>query len=190
MLKIILIILLVPLFATASVSINADEEDCLQGHMSMDIEVEVNGEEFDLRPSCSFSYNDDIELGSGVTCEIQAGMCSSFSPERQLIVECSDGSDAEVDISCPIENIDIGIDTWACKDDLNESMDIEIELDDESFDLNYSCGARYRETIYNKSGERCKIKTNMCADGDDEGEVEVSCESGADEDEDFDCPSS
>lgn len=87
--------------AFAFIDIDIDEDDCIDGRISMDVEITVDGEDFDFSPSCNFSFDDDFETKSGIKCEVEAGMCSSFSPERALEVECDNGEDEDVEIPCP-----------------------------------------------------------------------------------------
>jgi len=85
----------------ASIEIDNDKSDCLDGWISMDVTITVDGEDFDFEPSCNSSFDDDFETKSGKKCEVEAGMCSGFSPENKLEVECDDGSDEEIEIYCP-----------------------------------------------------------------------------------------
>ena len=89
--------------ASIDIQIDHDEDDCVDGWVSMDVTVTVGDEEFDFDPSCSFSFDEDFETRAGVKCEVEAGMCSGFSPEERLEVSCEDGSSAYVDIECPEE---------------------------------------------------------------------------------------
>lgn len=96
----LLISISVPAFASA-IQINNDENDCVDGWISMDVTVEVGSESFRFDPSCSFSFDDQFTTSSGVECKVEAGMCSNFSPEKRFEVSCDDGSSSGVDIKCP-----------------------------------------------------------------------------------------
>jgi hypothetical protein len=78
----------------------SDKEACANGRISMDIEVTVNGERFKFSPSCRFSFDKKFSTKSGTECEIEAGMCSNFSPRQKIFVKCSDGSNDSVDVKC------------------------------------------------------------------------------------------
>lgn len=82
------------------VKINFDKPKCLQGSMSMDIEVTVKKETFKFSPSCSFSFSNDFKTKDGTKCSIKAGMCSSFSPKERFEVECDKLKKATVGIPC------------------------------------------------------------------------------------------
>jgi hypothetical protein len=88
-----------PAFAT-QISIDNDEDDCKAARISMDVTVKVDGESFDFDPSCEFSFNKDFKTKSGLSCQAQAGMCSSFSPRNRFEVSCEDGSREGVVIEC------------------------------------------------------------------------------------------
>ena len=82
------------------VTITEKKERCVKGRISTDIEVEVDGEKFNFDPSCRFSFSKSIKTKSGNSCEIKAGMCSSFSPKNLFEVKCKDGSKASIPIRC------------------------------------------------------------------------------------------
>jgi len=86
--------------SAANIKIDADEDDCIDGWISMDINVSVNGERFNFDPSCNFSFDDTIKTSSGMECRVEAGMCSSFSPQKRFEVTCDDGSSEEIPIKC------------------------------------------------------------------------------------------
>ncbi|MEM7645573.1 MAG: hypothetical protein AAF203_01575 [Pseudomonadota bacterium] len=85
----------------ASIQIENDESDCLDGWISMDVTIKVDGERFEFDPSCSFSFDENFKTKAGNRCEVEAGMCSSFSPQKKLQVKCSNGAREEIDIHCP-----------------------------------------------------------------------------------------
>ncbi len=85
------------------IEIDNDKDDCIDGWMSMDIEVTIDGEDFDFNPSCNFSFSEKNQTQTGKSCKIEAGMCSGFSPEEEFQIECDDGRVAEIDILCPPE---------------------------------------------------------------------------------------
>lgn len=86
--------------AWTRITIDNDRNDCLNGWISMDVRVDVDGESFSFDPSCSFSFSQSFSTRAGVSCRADAGMCSSFSPYHQFEVTC--GTSREyVDISCP-----------------------------------------------------------------------------------------
>ena len=105
--KIHLILMVLSIFilssalGTATIEIDHDEDDCVNGWISMDVTVTVDGEDFDFNPSCSFSFDDNFTTEEGLECEVEAGMCSGFSPQESFEVSCSDGSEESVDIECP-----------------------------------------------------------------------------------------
>ncbi|MCB0367518.1 MAG: hypothetical protein H6624_12585 [Bdellovibrionaceae bacterium] len=84
-----------------AIRIDHDENDCVDGWISMDVRVQVGFETFDFNPSCSFSFNDSFATEDGIQCEIAAGMCSAFSPYNRIEVSCEDGSSDGVDVKCP-----------------------------------------------------------------------------------------
>lgn len=89
--------------ASVAIQIDHDKDDCVDGRISMDVIVKVGDEKFNFDPSCGFSFGEDFKTKAGVKCEVKAGMCSGFSPEKRLEVSCEDGSSAGVDIKCPKE---------------------------------------------------------------------------------------
>jgi len=91
-------------YAGVYIEIDNDEDDCIDGWISMDVTVRVDGEEFDFNPSCDFSFSDNFITNTGLNCEVDAGMCSGFSPDGRFEVECEDGSSEEIDIECPDAN--------------------------------------------------------------------------------------
>lgn len=105
--KIAMILMLVfSLFSMgkAKIEIDNDSDDCVDGWISMDVDITVDDEDFDFNPSCDFSFSKSFETKSGIDCKVKAGMCSGFSPEKELHVDCSDGSHEEIEILCPAEN--------------------------------------------------------------------------------------
>ncbi len=175
----------------SDIEIDIDRDDCLDGWISMDVEIEIDGEEFELSPSCSFSFDEEIKTKSGVTCEIEAGMCSAFSPQGKLEIECSDGRDEEIQIPCPVENFDLDIDVddkSACKDDPNGSIDIEVEVDfAEDYDFRASCDWSLRESFTTESGDHCTVESSMCGGFSSSARIEVQCDGGARESTSIDC---
>ncbi len=89
------------LYASSKIEIENDADDCLEGWLGMDFTIKVDDESFDFRASCDFSFDEEFTTKSGVKCEIEAGMCSGFSPEKRFEVECDDGSEEGIDILCP-----------------------------------------------------------------------------------------
>ncbi len=89
--------------ATANVTIENDEEDCLDGWLSMDVTVLVNGERFKFAPSCAFSFDKTFTTSSGETCIAEAGMCSPFTPQGQFKVHCETSGSETIGILCPPE---------------------------------------------------------------------------------------
>lgn len=88
----------------SDIEIETDEYDCIDGWISMDVTVTVDEETFDFSPSCSFSFSESFVTSKGTQCEIEAGMCSGFSPEKKLEVTCEDLSTEYVEILCPDED--------------------------------------------------------------------------------------
>ncbi len=82
------------------IEIDHDANDCVDGWISMDVSVYVDGENFKFDPSCSFSFNQSFTTSAGIACEAAAGMCSSFSPYNAFEVKCDGGSES-VTIACP-----------------------------------------------------------------------------------------
>lgn len=99
--KLILLLLFFPLLASAQVEIDNDETDCLEGWLSMDVRVFVNGERFDFRPSCDFSFDTTFKTSQGEECVIEAGMCSGFGPEKTFDVRCERSGQFGILIYCP-----------------------------------------------------------------------------------------
>jgi hypothetical protein len=85
----------------ANIDIDADADNCVNGHYSMDVDVTVDGEHFSFSPSCVFSYDDSIVTSTGLQCVVAAGMCSALSPKGRFEVSCSDTSDESIGIRCP-----------------------------------------------------------------------------------------
>lgn len=96
---------LMSLFSTLSLAsgvvIDNDENDCVNGFISMDVVVRVDSESFRFNPSCRFSFDDTFKTSRGVKCKISAGMCTSFSPKEKIEVSCSDGGNDSVKVKCP-----------------------------------------------------------------------------------------
>lgn len=88
-------------FGRSNIRIDSDKDKCVQGWISMDVNVTVNGEGFKFDPSCKFSFDQDFATSKGIKCRINAGMCSSFSPANKIEVECRDGSQESVTVACP-----------------------------------------------------------------------------------------
>lgn len=87
----------------AIVDISHDESDCRDGWASMDVVVSVDVERFRFEPSCNFSFSQSFQTSQGLTCQIEAGMCSSFSPQERIEVRCDDGGSDSVSVDCPKE---------------------------------------------------------------------------------------
>lgn len=86
-----------------SIEVDTDTEDCIDGHISMDVVVRVGSERFTFDPSCNFSFREEFKTSDGINCRIEAGMCSSFSPKNKIEVSCEGTSDKVVSVSCPIK---------------------------------------------------------------------------------------
>lgn len=80
------------------VKIEADIQDCASGFLSMDIVVRIGNETFELNPSCNFSFDETIRTRKGRTYEIEAGMCSNFSPKNRFEIE---GPDSRISMPIP-----------------------------------------------------------------------------------------
>lgn len=85
-------------------TIEADSNGCMNGMITMSVDVKYNDERFSYYPSCDFSYNNAFVTTTGLTCNVSAGMCSGFSPENKFEVQCSDGSQDSFEIACPQSN--------------------------------------------------------------------------------------
>ena len=91
----------IPAEAIGRVQIENDKSDCVNGWVSMDVTVRVDGETFKFTPSCKFSFNESFKTKEGRECRIDAGMCSSFSPTNKIEVVCKPGSQDSVTVDCP-----------------------------------------------------------------------------------------
>lgn len=87
-----LLFLIVNLASAGSVYINHDKDDCRNGWSSMDVRIQIDNENFTFNPSCNYSFNKSFKTKSGVTCQVNSGMCSSFSPRQQIYVSCNNSS--------------------------------------------------------------------------------------------------
>ena len=87
----------------STIQITNDENDCLDGWISMDVRVQVEDESFSFSPSCRFSFDEDFKTQSGQSCQIRAGMCSDFSPLHKIEVTCNGVSADPVEVKCPEE---------------------------------------------------------------------------------------
>lgn len=85
----------------ASVSLSIDDSDCVNGWLSMDVSVSVDGEDFNFSPSCNFTFSDSFKTSTGVECKIESGMCSSFMGAEQIRVDCGSSGSASDDFECP-----------------------------------------------------------------------------------------
>ena len=78
-----------------------DSDDCIRGWMSMDVVVKVDDEVFNFSPSCKFSFTKKFETKNGLECEVNAGMCSSFSPKNRIEATCKNLPVESVVVKCP-----------------------------------------------------------------------------------------
>ena len=74
---------------------------CAKGKMSTDVTVRVGKQEYEFEPSCRFTFSKGFQTKDGVRCQVEAGMCSSFSPKNLFQVKCEDGSYGESEVKCP-----------------------------------------------------------------------------------------
>lgn len=174
------------------VSIETDWRDCLDGRISMDVDVRVDGEQFSFSPSCSFSFDNSFTTKKGRSCEVSAGMCSAFSPEKRFEVSCEGLSDEGVDIQCPGDfkgDIEIDADLQDCVDGWM-SMDIKISVGGESKDLDLSCGWREDRTFQTRAGGTCRVLSGMCSGWSPERRLDITCEKGQKASMPIMCPTS
>ena len=87
--------------AVSDIRIESQQDDCVNGWVSMDVAVTVGAEKFDFSPSCSFNFQETFVTADGVECEITAGMCSGAKPKNRLEVVCGSFDSASVGIACP-----------------------------------------------------------------------------------------
>jgi len=158
------------------IDIDTEKNDCIEGEISMDVEVEVNGEDFKFKPSCSFTFSKTFETKSGIKCKVESGMCSSFSGRGKLEVDCEGHNDESVDILCTPEKVDINIDLDDCEKK-NDSIDVTVFIDNERFSFDPPCNAwSWDEDFKTKLGVKCEIEADLChRSSRKEGEIEVDC---------------
>ncbi len=83
--------------------------------------------------------------------------------------------------------IDLDIDRYACLDN-DISMNIDIEVDEESFSFDADCDWSFSDNFETADGIECEVSGEMCDfDGQDYGYIEVECNNGEDQEEDFPC---
>jgi|GEM_PF-4443230 len=160
------------------IDIKTNERDCVEGSLSMDVEVKVNGEDFDFAPSCEFTFSDSFKTKTGVMCKIESGMCSSFSGRGELEVDCEGHNDKSIDILCTPEKVAINIDLD--DDDCvnkNDSIDVTVYVANERFSFDPPCNASFwDEDFKTKLGVKCEIEADLCSSSSSgEGEIEVDC---------------
>jgi translation initiation factor IF-1 len=163
------------------IKLNPDDKDCLEGKTSMDVEVKIDGEKFDLDPSCSFSFSQTLKTKGGKVCEVRAGMCSSFSPQNRFEVECKDGSKAAFPINCRKSGSDAKMEFDVDQDCAKgrSSMEIGITLDGQKYKFDPSCSFSFSKRFNTKDGVECKIEAGMCSSFSPKNSFEVKCENGA-----------
>jgi len=161
-----------------------DYKACADGDMSMDVDVYIDGEKFSMNPSCAFSFDEDIETRKGVECEIEAGMCSPFSPKGRFVVECEDDRKASIPILCKNDDDgkpgDIAIifdEPLDCYEG-EMSTDVEVIVDKESFQFNPSCAFSMSKKIKTKKGMQCSVKAGMCSPFSPKNRFIVECKDG------------
>lgn len=163
------------------IQIEPDDKDCLEGKMSMDVAVKIDGEKFDLDPSCSFSFSRTLKTKSGKECEVRAGMCSSFSPENLFEVKCRDGAKASVPISCKSESsrhgdLEIDADQDCAKGRM--STDVEIKINGQKYKFDPSCRFSFSKDFKTKEGVSCKVEAGMCSSFSPKNRFEIKCDNG------------
>lgn len=94
-------ITVIPTEAGTRIQIDNDKSDCVNGWVSMDVNVRIDDEIFKFTPSCKFSFNENFKTKDGVECKIDAGMCSAFSPRNKIEVSCAGGFQDFVLVDCP-----------------------------------------------------------------------------------------
>ena len=170
----------------AGINIEPKENGCLR-RSTMDVAVTVDGEKFNLSPSCSFTNS--FKTKGGNVCEVSAGMCSSFSPKNLFEVKCKDGSKASIPILCKTDSkILIESDQLACAKGRTSSMKITVVLRQQKFDFSPSCFFSFSKEFKTKEGIECNIKAGMCSSFSPKNKFEVLCEDGAKGSTDIQCP--
>jgi translation initiation factor IF-1 len=145
----------------------------------MDVAITINGEKFDLDPSCNFSFSKSLKTKSGNACEVTAGMCSGFSPKNLFEVKCKDGSKVSIPILCKKESkILIESDQMACAKK-RSSMKFRVAFRDQKFDFEPSCSFSFSKRFKTKEGIDCKLEAGMCSSFSPKNRFEVSCEDGS-----------
>lgn len=156
-----------------------DWEECLDWSR-MDIDVLVEGERFEFRPSCGFTFREKFTTQKGKQCRVKAGMCTVFDPENAFEVVCDDGQRGKIGIACDDENDDgvlIEPDWESCVEGWN-SMSMRVSIEGESFEFHPSCDWSFSERFETKAGGTCVAESGMCTDWDPENRFEVTCDNG------------
>ena len=82
--------------------------------------------------------------------------------------------------------LDLYIDDMACVDD-DISMSVDVELDDYSETFTFDCDWSGSESFETDYGTSCEVEAEMCDNGSDYGTIEVQCDNGDWDSEDFPC---
>lgn len=82
--------------------------------------------------------------------------------------------------------LDLYIDDSACVDRYS-SMNVDVEVSDESFSFDFDCDWSDNDSFETERGVSCEIEAEMCDNGNDYGSIEVECDNGDWESEDFSC---
>ncbi len=100
--KIFAMIILCPALAHSFITIHSqDPFACLNNWMTMRVEVLVENEQWFFEPFCQQSNFRGFVTQSGMRCQVQAGMCSNFMPQRRFEVQCDNGDFGSIMIDCP-----------------------------------------------------------------------------------------
>ncbi|MFH2202263.1 MAG: hypothetical protein ABIJ96_04035 [Elusimicrobiota bacterium] len=162
------------------VTFRTDWLACVDGWMSMDIQVDLDGEVFDFNPGCGHSFDEEFTTKKGRECEVKAGMCTTWSPERRFEIECSDGLEVGFDVPCAGESrgdILIKPDWDECAEGWM-SMDIRVRVGRDYFDFKPNCSFPFNQRFAAPDGGECRVDATMCSGHFPEKSFRVSCAKG------------